>query len=115
MRVAGIGCRAGAPPDALRDALAQAEAQGGATDLVATIASRLPQVDALGRKLIAAQVAGIDTPTKSPRVMALHGTGSVAEAAALAACGPGGRLTVRRVTSTCGRATAAIAEVKEQE
>ncbi|AUH32113.1 cobalamin biosynthesis protein [Paracoccus tegillarcae] len=115
MRVAGIGCRAGAPVAALRDALAQAEAQGGAADMLATIAARAEEVTALGRALSLAGVEGIGTPTTSPRVMALYGTGSVAEAAALSVCGPGAQITVPRVISACGRATAAIAEKREPE
>ena len=48
--------------------------------------------------------------THSPRVQALYGTGSVAEAAALAAAGPGARLLAPRAQSADGMATAAIAE-----
>ncbi|MBU3029114.1 cobalamin biosynthesis protein [Paracoccus marinaquae] len=110
MKVAGIGCRAGAPPEALRDALARAEAQGGRVAALATIPAREAEARGLNRPLHLVGVAGIATPTQSPRIMALHGTGSVAEAAALAACGPGARITVPRVTSCCGCATAAIAE-----
>ncbi|MDP5306941.1 cobalamin biosynthesis protein [Paracoccus spongiarum] len=109
MRIAGIGCRAGAPPEALLDALARAEAQGGPVAALAGIALRATELRALGRPLHLVAVAGIATPSRSPRVLALHGTGSVAEAAALAACGAGARIVVARVTSRCGRATAAIA------
>ncbi len=48
--------------------------------------------------------------TRSERVAERFGTGSVAEAAALAAAGPGARLVAPRVVSTDGMATAAIAE-----
>ncbi len=48
--------------------------------------------------------------THSPRVQSRYNTGSLAEAAALAAAGPGARLTGPRVTSPDGMATAAIAE-----
>jgi cobalt-precorrin 5A hydrolase len=48
--------------------------------------------------------------TQSPRVQALRGVGSVAEAAALAAAGPGARLLGPRAVSACGTATAALAE-----
>lgn len=111
MRIAGIGCRPGTPPEALRDALARAEAAAGGApaEALATIAARRAECAALGLPLRIVAVAGIATPTHSPRIEALHGTGSVAEAAALAACGAGARLVARRVTSACGRATAAIA------
>lgn len=99
--------------DALRDALSRAEAQGGTVVALATIARRLPEVGALGLPVRVVEIAGIVTLTRSPRILTRHGTGSVAEAAALSACGPGARLTVTRVTSTCGRATAAIAEIGE--
>lgn len=46
--------------------------------------------------------------TRSPRILALHGVGSVAEAAALAAAGPGARLVVARIDA--GNATCALAE-----
>lgn len=112
MRVAGIGCRAGTPAAALRDALTRAEALGGRAEALATIAARQTEVAALDLPLHLVRIAGIPTPTQSPRIIALHRTGSVAEAAALAACGPGARITVPRVTSACGRATAAIAETE---
>lgn len=116
MRVAGIGCRPGAPLQALRDALDRADPQARATAL-ASIAARAPQVQALadlrGLPLHIVEIAGIATPTQSPRILALHGTGSVAEAAALAAAGPGARITAPRVASGCGQATAAIAETTE--
>ncbi|HRO16470.1 MAG TPA: hypothetical protein PLL33_15800, partial [Paracoccus sp. (in: a-proteobacteria)] len=41
---------------------------------------------------------------------AAHGTGSVAEAVALAAAGPGARITTRRVVSPDRSATCAIAQ-----
>lgn len=113
MRIAGIGCRAGTPPEALLDALARAEALGGPAAALAGIALRADELRALNRPLRLVAIAGISTPTQSPRVQALHGTGSVAEAAALAACGPGARLTVTRITSRCGRATVAIAETED--
>jgi cobalt-precorrin 5A hydrolase len=50
------------------------------------------------------------TLTRSDRVRTLFGTGSVAEAAALAAAGPGARLRGPRAVSADGTATAAIAE-----
>ncbi|WCR11159.1 cobalamin biosynthesis protein [Paracoccus stylophorae] len=115
MKVAGIGCRADAPPAALRDALARAEAQAGPVAALATIAARRENVAALGLPVHVVAVGDIATPTRSARIHALHRTGSVAEAAALAACGPGARIVVARVLSRCGRATAAIAESETRE
>lgn len=113
MRIAGIGCRPGTPAPVLSDLLAVAEARAGAVGAVATIASREAEVARLGRPLRLVVVAGIETPTRSARVMALCRTGSVAEAAALSACGPGARLTLPRLVSRCGRATIAIAETED--
>lgn len=119
MIVAGIGFRALAPIAALTEVLARAEAAAGASvEALATPADKAQAVQiralaaSLGLPLIAvpaAALARIDTPTRSPRVEARYGTGSVAEAAALAAAGPGARLTVARLSSTDRTATAAIA------
>ncbi len=117
MIVAGIGFNTSATPKSLARALQ------GAMD-----AARIARVDALasaraksedttltsfaadfGLPLLAVDVAGIITPSQSPRVLAMFGTGSLAEAAALAAAGPNARLIARITTSPCGRATCAIA------
>lgn len=111
MRVAGIGFRGAASLASLADALDRA----GPADALATARAKaqapviLALASARGLPLIAVEVAGIATPTQSPRVLALHGTGSLAEAAALAALGPGARIVAPRVTSSDGMATAAIA------
>jgi cobalt-precorrin 5A hydrolase len=55
-------------------------------------------------------IAGIPTPTQSAASLAAHGTGSVAEAAALAAAGPDARLIARRIVSPDRLATCALAE-----
>jgi len=117
MIVAGFGFRTGTSLAALQDALAQA---GGAADVthLATLAAKAPDLLPLGQKLGLPVLAlppealhGQPTLTRSDRVQALYGTGSVAEAAALAAAGPGARLRGTRAVSTDGTATAAIAEV----
>ena len=59
-------------------------------------------------------VAPTDLPaqavqTHSPRLQALYGTGSVAEAAALAAAGPHAQLVAPRVVAGDGSATLAVA------
>lgn len=116
MRVAGFGFRKGATLAALQDALARA---GGAQGLTALATAEdkatglLPLSGALHLPIhavtpdaLAAQV----TLTHSPRVKTLYGTGSLAEAAALAAAGPGAHLLAPRAQSQDGTATAAIAE-----
>ncbi|MDO8881345.1 MAG: cobalamin biosynthesis protein [Pseudotabrizicola sp.] len=116
MRVAGIGYRDGAPPEALHEVLALAEAAGGRVDALATLAEKVAGVKALaearGLPVLAVAVAGVQTPTQSPRILAMHGTGSVAEAAALVAAGPGAGLVVARITARGGMATCAIAETR---
>ena len=112
MRVAGIGFRPAASLAALSDALDRA----GPADALATIHAKAqaPVIVALARArglpLIGVKVAGIATPTQSARVIAMLGTGSLAEAAALAALGPGARIVTPRTVSQDGMATAAIAE-----
>lgn len=114
MRIAGIGLRAGASLATLQALLAQGEALTGAR-VMALVAPlwradhrglrALAQARALPLRFVA--VTGIATPTQSPRILARHGTGSVAEAAALAT---GGRLILPRLTAPDGMATLAIAE-----
>jgi cobalt-precorrin 5A hydrolase len=116
MRVAGIGYRDAAPLSSLRALLARAEAAGGPVHVLASPPEKIAGLQALaaerGLPLRAVAVAGIKTPTQSPRILALHGTGSVAEAAALAAAGPGARITLARISAPDGMATCAIAESK---
>lgn len=112
MKIAGIGCRARASVAAIRDALNRAEAVGGPVDAIATIPERADALRGIGLPVVTVDVAGIETPTRSPRIEALFDTGCVAEAAALAACGAGAELVVLRLFSTCRTATAAIAEAR---
>ncbi len=116
MIVAGFGFRSETTLDALRDALAQAGGPEGVTHL-ATLAAKAADLESLGHELglpviaLAPDVLSAQpTFTRSDRVQALYGTGSVAEAAALAAAGPGARLCRPRAVSADGTATAAIAE-----
>lgn len=112
VKVAGLGFRAAAGLGSLVEALALLERP----DALATshARARLPVIAELARilglPLIAVDVAGIATPTRSARVLALCATGSVAEAAALAALGPGARITCPRVISPDRMASAALAE-----
>lgn len=113
MRVAGLGFRSAATVNDLHDALQLA---GGAVDLLATDATKsaAPALTALVARLNlpvrGVEVAGQPTPTTSPRVLSRFATGSLAEAAALIAAGPGARLVTPRVATPNGMATAAIAE-----
>lgn len=118
MKVAGLGFKRDVTLASLREALLAA---GGAEGLaaVATVSDKA-DTDALKqlarecgvpiRAVTAAALAGIDTPTQSELVAEKFGTGSVAEAAALAAAGAGARLIATRVVSQDRTATAAIAE-----
>lgn len=118
MKVAGLGFRKGATVSSLRAAL---EAAGGAAGIAALATTEAksdePAILALARALrlpvygIAPEdVARQAVITQSARVQAMHGIGSVAEATALAAAGPGARLLGPRATSPDGMATAALAE-----
>jgi cobalt-precorrin 5A hydrolase len=116
MIVAGFGFRSRVTLAALQDALQRAGGAGGVTHL-ATLAAKVEGLHPLGRLLDLPVVAleaqalqGVPTLTRSSRVEAMFGTGSVAEAAALAAAGPGARLRGPRAVSGDGTATAAIAE-----
>lgn len=116
MIVAGFGFRSETTLAALQDALQRAGGAEGVTHL-ATLAAKaeglLPLGNALGLPVIAVApeaLRGQVTISRSDRVAALHGTGSVAEAAALAAAGPGAKLRGARMASADGTATAVIAE-----
>ncbi len=113
--VAGLGCRADVTLDVLREVLAP---HSHTIEALATLAERatLPALRDLaqetGLPLIAIQrdtIAGIATPTQSPRILASFGTGSVAEAVALVALGAPGHIAVTRHISKDGSASAAIA------
>ncbi|WP_245990004.1 cobalamin biosynthesis protein [Tabrizicola piscis] len=116
MIVAGFGFRSGATTGALQDALARAGGAAGVTHL-ATAAAKAEGLAglsaALGLPVVSLEpeaLAEQAVMTQSDRVAALYCTGSVAEAAALAAAGPGARLRGPRAVSADGTATAAIAE-----
>ncbi|UWR77167.1 cobalamin biosynthesis protein [Phaeobacter inhibens] len=121
MKVAGIGFRAAATAADLQAALALT---GERVDALASIAQKAdaPAMQefarSLGLPVISLQeqdIAGEQTLTCSPRIKARFGTGSLAEAAALAgarhgATGARARLLAPRVVTADGLATAAIAE-----
>jgi cobalt-precorrin 5A hydrolase len=116
MIVAGFGCRSGVTLAALQDALARAGGPDGVTHL-ATLTAKAAALEPLARALALPLLAlepgllrGQPTLGRSDRVEDMFGTGSVAEAAALAAAGQGARLWGPRAVSADGTATAAIAE-----
>ncbi|PAU76462.1 cobalamin biosynthesis protein [Halomonas salipaludis] len=116
MTVAGFGFRRGAQLASLIDALERIEAEYGAVDRLAAAQSMLPLVQALGRARGMAVVAVDDaaltqaaTLTHSQQSLQARGTGSVAEAVALLAAGPGAALLGPRLISTDRMATVAVA------
>lgn len=117
MRVAGFGFRAGARIASLEAALARAGGAAG-LDALATAEDKaaigpLKKLSVrLGLPLLSIAVDQIATAdvALSLRAPPRYGGRSLAEAAALIAAGPGGRLIVPRVVSADGMATVAIAE-----
>ncbi|MCB1396803.1 MAG: cobalamin biosynthesis protein [Rhodobacteraceae bacterium] len=118
MIVAGFGFRASASEASLRSALEAAAAPGPLAALAApedkTAAPAFRALaEALHLPVIAVApeaLAATETVTHSPKVAALRGTGSVAEAAALSAAGQGARLICPRMVSEDRLATCALAE-----
>ncbi|MGJ8544014.1 MAG: cobalamin biosynthesis protein [Sulfitobacter sp.] len=121
MRFAGIGFRGAATEASLRDALERALDGAPMPDGLVTEAAKsraevfrafaascaLPGLGASQQDM-----ALVLTETQSQRVIDRFGTGSLAEAAALVAAGPGAVLVAARAVSGDGMATAAIAETK---
>ncbi len=117
MIVAGIGFSSAATADSLRAAYCAASA-GYEVEALATVADKEghPALAAFAEDLpvplhfvVAADLAGQRTLTCSNRSRAIYGTGSVAEASALAAAGIGARLLSPRHISDDRLATCAIA------
>lgn len=122
MIVAGVGCKRGAPASAIETAIRAALARAGlavaAPDIVATMAAKRGEAgiaaaaERFGARLVLVseaelKAAGARATTRSPRVLALTGAPSVAEAAALAVAGPAARLICPRLIA--GAATCALA------
>ena len=114
MRVTGLGFRRGVSAESLRaaialvglgEALATAEDKVHEPGLVRLAQDLGLRVFGVARSDLQAQAV-----EGSTRVMAEYGTGSVAEAAALAAAGPGARLVHSKRSGPDGRAVAALAE-----
>jgi cobalt-precorrin 5A hydrolase len=123
MIVAGIGCRRGAPAAEVTAAITAALAGAGYSpdrlSVLATAAAKAGEhgvaaaAAAAGVPLVlvaasALQEAATRTVTRSERAMRLAGVPSVAEAAALAAAGPGAQLIAPRLV--LGAVTCALAE-----
>lgn len=117
MIVAGFGFRSGAGLASLREALALAQHGVPTVTHLATASDKLPGLaplaEALGLPLAGVSpeaLAETSTLTRSAASLAARDTGSVAEASALAAAGPGARLLTTRHISPDRMATCAIAQ-----
>ena len=118
MIVAGLGFRADADLESLRAALLLA-CQETLPDLLATAAGKEESAalralaDELALSVTAVTIAQLraqSTITHSSKSQAAYGTGSVAEAAAMAVAGPDGRLLGQRQISPDRMATCALAQ-----
>jgi len=126
MIVAGVGCRKGVQAADIEAVITAAFVRSGIAisqlRLIATSAVKggepgiAAAATAIGVPLVLIPqndlvAAGARSATRSERVIALTGVPSVAEAAALAACGPAARLVLPRIA--VGPATCALAEAGE--
>lgn len=118
MIVAGFGFRASVTQASLQQVFAQS-AKSRTVDRLATLDAKaatrgfdaFAQSHCLPVSLVTvAQLEDQNTQTQSDASFAAWGIGSVAEATALAAAGPGARLLGPRVVSEDGQATCALAE-----
>jgi cobalt-precorrin 5A hydrolase len=110
---AGIGARRGVAAEAIVDLVRAVAARHGAPLSRVTLCTLESKADEPGL-LEAAKILGVGlvflplealkarkgaAPTHSPRVQAMFGVGSVAEAAALVGAGPGSRLLAPRIAT----------------
>lgn len=116
MKVAGLGYSSEATLDSLSQALEALVERFGPVDALAAAESKRALVQRLGQArglsvIVVADeaLARAETLTHSARSHQAFGTGSVAEAAALLAAGPGARLLAPRLISNDRKATAALA------
>lgn len=116
MIAAGFGFRGAATTDSLQSALKAATGRY-TPDCIATIADKATALQGLSAatglpvvSLTAADIAATQTKTRSAASLRARNTGSVAEAAALAAAGPNARLLAPRSISDDRMATCALAE-----
>lgn len=117
MIVAGFGFRSGVALPSLRAAYALAQEGNPLVTHLATavdkVAALAPLAEALGLPLTGiapASLAAMATPTRSAASLQARGTGSVAEASALAAAGPDAYLLGPRRISPDRMASCAIAQ-----
>lgn len=125
--VLGVGVHTDARPDALQAlwqqalnrlreescapqpvcAVAVLDTKAGHPALAAWLAEAVPSATLV--RVPPEQLPGQPVVTQSPRMLARYGTGSVSEAAALAAAGPGAALRLPRLVAGDGSATLALA------
>lgn len=117
MIVAGFGFRAAANAGSLRSAYELA-ASGHAVSALATAEDKAraasfralaQSLDLPVHRIAVATIQAVQTLSESAHARRAHGTGSLAEASALAAAGPGARLLSPRHISQDRMATCAIA------
>jgi cobalt-precorrin 5A hydrolase len=123
MIVAGFGYRGAVSVESLKDAIKQAFSQAGLSQT--TLAAVAVPSDKAGFEAFQAFADGLNFPvieidpvqfhdietlTRSERVQAKRGTGSVAEAGALIGAGKNARLLGQRVISTDRMASCALAQ-----
>lgn len=114
--IAGFGFRSSATAESLGDALHRAGPSQVVAIATAEDKARAPAFAAFARALElpvvaidSATLTAQETATQSEASRAARGSGSLAEAAALAAAGPGARLVAPRVVSADRLATCALA------
>lgn len=119
MIVAGFGFSTRGTTESLRNALqrACAAARIPAPQALTTVEDKAAMLALLAQELglplhpiSQEMLASQATPTQSSRVAAERGTGSVAEATALAVAGPGSRLLTPRIHAQDRLASCALAE-----
>lgn len=116
----GIGLRTGAGPASLAGLFASLDLAPGAPVALPAFRAAHPVLDWLRAEgfqlhLIAPEaLLGLRTPTQSPRQLAAYGTGSMAEACALALAGQDARIIRARILSGDRLASAALAQSDER-
>ncbi|GLI93817.1 cobalamin biosynthesis protein [Methylocystis echinoides] len=125
---AGLGARRGVAAEAIVELVQRVAAQHGAPLSRVTLctldskaeeagfheAARTLGVDLVFLPLAALKARKGAAPTHSPRVQAMFGVGSVAEAAALVGAGPGSRLLAPRVSTPYAACALAISAEEEE-
>ncbi len=124
---AGVGARRGVAAQAIVDIVREVAARHGAPLsrlVLCTLESKAEEAglheaaETLGVELVFLPLDALKArrgaaPTHSPRVQAMFGVGSVAEAAALVGAGPNSRLLAPRVATPYVACALAIAEEEE--